>query len=266
MEYPKIYNTVGNCGSTYQVRILSPTEVHVHKRNDKDIPTHKFEYIFSEELNAYVYRIINADEESDDDEESPEAYTYAPIHTFANVVEIFIGKSPMTEYSVGQGDQYDGNTILLHLGGCEYIYIGDGQIRKFIAKNKIIAYSSPVGNSSVPYPFATDDHNLVYLMVEDVIIKKNVNYDDPYSDFYNNRCISNNFAGITEYFSKDDNDAEWRKYNLSYDPNIVHRYYRITQNGTTRDINADELRQIMTMFANSVGIEPLIMTNIHTFI
>lgn len=109
--------------------------------------------------------------------------------------KIFIGKSPrnkMTKFSGGYGKLFDGNSILLHICIDKYIFIGQ-EIFSFISYSEIIKFVSPVGNSSVPYPYAIDKDSNVYLFIEDVVIKnvpKN-NLSDPYDYYYNNRYITN---------------------------------------------------------------------------
>lgn len=279
MEYPKIYNIEGNLGSPYQVRIISPTTVHVHTSSDEtDIPTQKIEKVFVEEYNNHVVRIVDADPAYDDDEDEDNMYSYLPTHIFTNVEQIFIGISPRnatTEYSGGYGPEFDGNTILLCLGGMEYVYIGDRQISKFTAKNKIIDYISPVGNNSVPYPYATDEQGLVYLLIEDVILLKSENSSEPYDEYYEKFSIagadhpkdfnSHNFAGITRYYVKDSritkyNKGRWRRCRLTYQPKIIPREfysYRIRQNRVTREVSVEELQKIMDDFAKSIDVEYL---------
>lgn len=107
-----------------------------------------------------------------------------PILTYI-VDKIFIGRSvknPMTEFSSAYGPKYDGNSILLQLKD-RYIYIGV-DIYSFIPLAPIIKYVSPVGNSGVPYPYAIDAKNNVYLM-EDHIIMPNYKGKDPNEDFHN---------------------------------------------------------------------------------
>ena len=62
----------------------------------------------------------------------------------------------MTEYSGGYGDEFDGNSILVHISENKYVYIGSS-IYSFESQAKIIRYISPVGNSDVPYPYAIDE-------------------------------------------------------------------------------------------------------------
>jgi hypothetical protein len=102
--------------------------------------------------------------------------------------EIFIGKSfknEMTKFSRGYGMEYDGNTILFGMGKNEYIFI-NRHITKFKALAKIIYYTSPVGNNSVPYPYAIDEQGNYYFFDMDKIIISNSEaeeYEDP-NDYY----------------------------------------------------------------------------------
>ncbi len=54
---------------------------------------------------------------------------------------------------------FKGNSILVKLDDDKYIYIGES-IFKFKAKDRIINYLSPVGNSGVPYPYAVGEKYL----------------------------------------------------------------------------------------------------------
>jgi len=86
--------------------------------------------------------------------------------------KIFIGKSPLnaqTKFSGGYGVWADGNSILLHIGGFKYIYIGE-KMYSFESYDEITEYVSPVGNSDVPYPYAIDVSGRYYLLIEDVVL------------------------------------------------------------------------------------------------
>lgn len=112
---------------------------------------------------------------------------------------IFIGNSPMnemTQFSGGYGQEFDGNTILLQTGDNIYTYIGP-EIYSFKTDGKIINYISPVGNNDIAYPYAVDEYNNYYLLIEGVIIKNNSkikkqmeNYNDPYIYYYDYRAIT----------------------------------------------------------------------------
>lgn len=130
---------------------------------------------------------------------------------------VFIGKSPlnaMTEFSGGHGPDFDGNTILLDLGGGEYVYIG-GWIKKFKCEKEIVEYISHVGNNDVPYPYAIDSNGEYYLIIEDVIVSgvPEESKDEPYTYYYHKHYITaqigripvippviKDFQGITDFY------------------------------------------------------------------
>lgn len=100
--------------------------------------------------------------------------------------EIHVGTSPlncMTEYSGGHGQQFDGNSLLLRIGDFTYLHIG-ACIFTFRAHGKITSYVSPVGNSDVPYPYAVDEHNNIYLMLHCMVMRNTTNVEDPYDVYY----------------------------------------------------------------------------------
>ncbi len=110
-------------------------------------------------------------------------------------LKIFIGKSPinkMTKFSKGYGPKFDGNTILLYLGNDNYIFIGS-EIKLFKNKSKIEKYISPIGNNDVPYPYAIDENNDYFLMIENKVIKNipKKYKNDPYDFYYGNKNINN---------------------------------------------------------------------------
>jgi len=107
-----------------------------------------------------------------------------------------------------------GNSVLLYLGNCKYVYIGS-EIYSFETgkgtDEEITKYYSAIGNNDVPYPFAVSK-NKTYLMIEYVILdnqeledaskeckKKDYNKEyynkeyfiDPYFIYYN-FCDKNN--------------------------------------------------------------------------
>lgn len=142
--------------------------------------------------------------------------------------KIFIGNSPsieMTKFSAGYGKQFNGNSILLHINDNKYMYIGD-TIYKFKTKNKIVKYVSPVGNNDVPYPYAIDDKQNYYLMIEHVIITNSYNelsdYEEPYEYYYNmNHIDKQAFNNINVFFIGN------KKYNFPYYPKPEENYKRL---------------------------------------
>ena len=71
------------------------------------------------------------------------------------VKNVFIGKSclnEMTEFSGARNDSvWDGNTILLELQEKKYMFIGNSGVYTFETEDKIIKFTSNVGNNCVPY-------------------------------------------------------------------------------------------------------------------
>ena len=83
------------------------------------------------------------------------------------VKNIFIGKSclnEMTEYSGAKDDsKWDGNTILLEIVDKKYIFVGNIGVYSFETEDKIIKFTSNVGNNCVPYPVAYGEKNIYYM-------------------------------------------------------------------------------------------------------
>ena len=77
-----------------------------------------------------------------------------------------------------------GNTVLLKTGD-KYVYIGEA-VKEFTPRSPIVKYSSPVGNSDVPYPFAVDENGDAYLMIEDTVVQ-NYAGKDPYTHYYSEK-------------------------------------------------------------------------------
>jgi hypothetical protein len=73
-----------------------------------------------------------------------------------NPLRVFVGKNR-------ESSTHDGNTMLVHVKGKEYVYIGES-IYSFGAVSPIQAYVSDVGNSDVPYAYALDA-KYTYLLI-----------------------------------------------------------------------------------------------------
>ena len=72
---------------------------------------------------------------------------------------VFVGQCPT------RGSLHEGNSMLLHLEGLQYAFIGD-MVFSFTAKSTITKFVSLVGNSDVPYPWAMDDLRLLNLVAQ----------------------------------------------------------------------------------------------------
>jgi len=87
-----------------------------------------------------------------------------------DVENIYIGQSPKTKstlYSKGHG--IVGSSILLHIQDNNYIWICN-EMYSFTSISKIHYFVSPVGNNYVPYPYAYDTNNNIYLFIENIVL------------------------------------------------------------------------------------------------
>ena len=104
--------------------------------------------------------------------------------------EIFFGKpSPkiLLDYEIYK----KGNSILLQINKGIYIFIGT-KIFSFTTndKEKIIKFISPIGHSSVPYPYAIGE-KYTYLLVENVYLDNSLLdlSNDVYTQYYQKTYI-----------------------------------------------------------------------------
>jgi len=130
--------------------------------------------------------------------------------------QVFIGESHdyYNNRTYEEGKEFDGNTILIRVAFRKYIYIGH-HIMSFTTVSPIVAYHSPVGNNMVPYPYAIDKNNNVYLMLENVILKDYNDRRDPYHYFYfSNVCGPLLTSDITLktgiYYVNDTKKSVWK--------------------------------------------------------
>lgn len=184
-------------------------------------------------VDIYKHTLIEDDDSDNTYEENPFMHIDA--------INIFIGASPkipMTEYSGGFGDDFDGNTILLHINTNTYLFIGS-EIFFFESFYPIKKYVSPVGNNDVPYPYAVDELNNYYLLIENVVMRDETRtLEDPYDVYYAKHLITadrgrvppkdpeiKNFKDIKEYVINEDGNDE--RYTLTYTAFPQKNYERI---------------------------------------
>ncbi len=125
---------------------------------------------------------------------------------------IFIGQHPKSKkmYAEDFDKEFDGNSILVEIEDNQYVFIGMN-IFKFNSLGKINYYLSIVGNSCVPYPYAIDEYNNIYLMIENkIMILENDTFEyikkigDPYGFHYehipskNHKYISHQLPNYEE--------------------------------------------------------------------
>jgi hypothetical protein len=108
-------------------------------------------------------------------------YESLPILTLIPL-GIFIGEyDPTDDHKQNYREQYDanyfkGNSILLDMGSNEYIFIGQ-QIYSFESFGKIMYFNSPVEHTDMPLPYAIDEFNNIYLMLDYMVIMNNKDVD-----------------------------------------------------------------------------------------
>lgn len=128
------------------------------------------------------------------DYNSSEAYDFEPRESHLTFVrsfkfkDFFVGKDEELDGSYYNKEKYDGNTLLLKISHEKYVYISGDQIAEFKSLSKITDYWSPMGNNTVPYPFALDSSGNIYLMIDGVIISgmdlKDESFKSPYVEYW----------------------------------------------------------------------------------
>lgn len=213
---------------------------------------------------ATVYKKKNNRFPTDRTEYNTQVYT-------TKYTQAFIGESPkdpMTDFSGCWGPEFRGNSILLHIKNLEYVYIGEC-IKTFTAVSKIVKYQSSVGNNDVPYPFAVDDQNRYYMMLDDATMKEPLLYDHPYTVYYRlsemllNDCVnveSRAYGGYKGFYigkepymlrwdSKPIND--FRRMEEEYqDFNDHHPLYLMRNDNSMQELTEDIYVALMNKFGN----------------
>ena len=129
--------------------------------------------------------------------------SYQPRH-------VFIGKSknfPMNEFSQSQDRvNFHGNTLLLECDKNEYVYISGLEIVKFEIEDKIIDYTSLMGNNKIPYPIIVGDKFTYFLynrwkflendkIEEGTLLNRTNNSLEPF-DYHVEKCGADSFKKL----------------------------------------------------------------------
>lgn len=85
-----------------------------------------------------------------------------------------------------EDQRFLGSTILLHVSAFRYVFI-DRDIYEFESYSPIVKFCSPMGNSNVPYPYAIDADQNVYLLIENDVLIRPPTGIDPYEYYYQKR-------------------------------------------------------------------------------
>ena len=205
---------------------------------------------------VYIYKSIN---DTDDYYKNP-ILIISPIH-------VFIGESPenaMTSYSGCYGDEFKGNSFLFEIDNNNYIFVGC-EISSFYTLAPIFMYVSHVGNNDVPYPFAIDELDNIYLITEDVILLKTeermkpIVIDDPYGYYYTRNRITDiemsldPFMDIKEFFINSE------EYNLTYNVHPDKNYERFMDDEFGGNVMVEDVNGIIRPVSKELYVE--IMNN-----
>jgi hypothetical protein len=104
--------------------------------------------------------------------ESGNSTSSEPVILDTQFEQVFLG-GPLPEHLIADGDDFEwGNSILLHITGAKYIFIGM-YIYEFESPEPIVEFISPIGNNDVPYPFARSA-NETFLMIENAVLDNTI--------------------------------------------------------------------------------------------
>jgi len=121
-------------------------------------------YIDGSNVSIYKATYDDTNNHFDDDPK------YTKLLKELKVKEVFIGKSTGlaadADHRPDQAKQFVGNSILLHVSGKKYVYIGS-EVYEFEMNDPVEAYYSMVGNNDVPYPVLLGKENVYLLMQGD---------------------------------------------------------------------------------------------------
>jgi len=111
-----------------------------------------------------------------------------------SVQKVFVGKStgkpPSADHEPNQSKYFVGNSILLHLSGKKYMFIGF-KIYEFEIEDEVDHYFSMIGRNDVPYPILLGKKN-VYFMLDHAylpryffpIVKTKTQWEEAYLYYY----------------------------------------------------------------------------------
>jgi len=121
---------------------------------------------------------------------------YSKLIKELRVKEVYIGKSTGhaegADHKPNEANFFKGNSMLLHVSGNRYIYVGSS-IYEFQIDDKVDEYFSMVGRNDVPYPVLLGTENVYFMLEEDhCYIPRDmlpndltkVQWEDAYTYFY----------------------------------------------------------------------------------
>ena len=212
-----------------------------------------------------VYKVDKNLVENENDYGKPHIYTKLIVSYEAE--KIFIGESPlneMTEFSLGYGPNFDGNSILVYLNDNKYVFIGS-KIYSFKTTNPIVKFVSPVGNSDVPYPYAIDTEENYYFLIAYGILKvEDKSYEsNPYIYYYKKLKEIKESENVEHMIIK--GDQFW----IDSHPDPEKDYDDLTRrigkpiyikknNGDKKKISKNEYIELLTNYNKKIGLTPIL--------
>ncbi|CAE7181397.1 unnamed protein product, partial [Symbiodinium pilosum] len=180
---------------------------------------------------------------------------------------VFIGQCPK------RGASFDGNSMLLHLEGMKYVFVGV-LVFSFTSTSRITKYASLVGNNDVPYPWAIDEQGRRYLMTSSVILDSKLFEDidtDPYNCYFDRLLMTAHlgtvppqqplcqFQSITEFWVGE------KQYTLKHQPHPEIAFEElakigelsVVKGGSRTKLSKAEFVKLMQDYANEMGLETL---------
>jgi hypothetical protein len=109
------------------------------------------------------------------------------------VKKVFVGKSTGkadgADHKPSEAKQFLGNSILLHISGKKYMFVGD-KIYEFDMEDAVDSYFSKIGRNDVPYPVILGTQ-YVYFMLDHTYVPRSIfpvlkaeQWEDAYSYYY----------------------------------------------------------------------------------
>ena len=247
----------------------------------------------NKQTKVMVYKniYIDSDDEVNSDDEDFKFET-EPILTYFPQ-EVLIGYSSKIEMTIMENsfdsDKTNGNSILLYMGDKNYIFIGP-TIYSFKSLSKITNFLSPIGSSSITWPYAIDEHSNYYLLKSKVILLNYANreyintYDLPYNYYYDYHLITPDysctepkkpkcvFKDIVKFYTtnNDEIDDEEDYTMLTYEPFPMQCNYLkkknmfiVDSNGKKTIVTSNDIIELMNEFGKMNCFTPLVVYIIH---
>jgi len=178
-------------------------------------------------------------DEDQDEEEEDRLWQYQDLIGKFKPKKVFVGKSVrnrMTEFSGGFGEQFDGNSILLHIENLMYVFVGS-RIYSFEALHPIVEHRSPVGNNDVPYPYAIDGAGVHYFLLDCALMLHVQGNEDPNDEFMDQLQIPNS------------------KFSWSHDPSKDYDSLRKHFPERVKDLTKRKYKSIIEKYGKLIGVQ-----------